>query len=157
MKNGALHEYGHLDSESVTLAWDEVQKRVRIRFWNRPMCSQFVCCGLDSEDIWTASEWFLHQEYYPKSRVPTSCCPTCVNIHDRLVQFHSPSDLNCSRFCGSFFTAGDNQSLSQQVCLAASELCSSANQLFADIDACLGRKVMAPAWPRGAFINDKAP
>jgi len=123
--------YGHPKEPQLTQAWDYMQ-------------STFACCAVtdksaSNHNLWAHSEWFARQNGYPKERVPASCCPTCMTIHDR--------------YCGADYTR-PNGSLHHRICLASSRMCSYASSEYANLDLCQGNGGDAPEdWPKEAYMN----
>ncbi|VDO74420.1 unnamed protein product [Heligmosomoides polygyrus] len=46
---------------------------------------QYSCCGVSFGKVaWTASQWFITYNHWPRPRVPESCCATCGDAQSRL-------------------------------------------------------------------------
>ncbi|EYC42183.1 hypothetical protein Y032_0540g3160 [Ancylostoma ceylanicum] len=113
-----LNEYGNPEAVALTQSWDEMQRK-------------FTCCGITDEknsSEWLTTHWFIAYETWPRPRVPISCCATCETVH--------------SRFCNSFLTNFPEDGVlndDQRTCIAASYMCSEANERLANEEACQGR------------------
>lgn len=109
----------------------------------------------DPHWLWMSSSWYRRQQFYPRKRVPLSCCPTCRDVH--------------SRFCSSQAASGEwshsNATLAMSVCAAFTHMCSGPNRELASADLCQlqPNTVTGPAadryyshrWPQQAFINTR--
>lgn len=102
-------EYGNPGAKELTSSWDQLQRK-------------YSCCGVSFGKVaWTASQWFITYNHWPRPRVPESCCATCGDAQSRL--------------CRTGYTASHEN---EKFCLEAAVACSVAEGQVVDERACQG-------------------
>ncbi|EPB74520.1 tetraspanin family protein [Ancylostoma ceylanicum] len=138
-----LNEYGNPEAVALTQSWDEMQRK-------------FTCCGITDEknsSEWLTTHWFIAYETYNlriifiMAEAAGSDKLLCNLRNCPLQEFGSNlrrflNHHRALRFCNSFLTNFPEDGVlndDQRTCIAASYMCSEANERLANEEACQGR------------------